>query len=129
MPQFAPVAEQLEYIKKGVAEVIRESELAERLEKSRQSGKPLRVYAGFDPTGRDATRPPLSREQIAANAETYKQQVFKILDAQKTEVRNNSEWLHQLGFEGMVRLAAKYTVSQMLERDAFHKRFQDETPI
>src|SRR5512140_6960 len=169
MPQFPPVPEQLEYIKKGVSEIIRENELAERLERSRQTEKPLRVYAGFDPTapdlhlghtvllrklkhfqdlghtaifligdetamigdptGRNATRPPLTREQIDANAETYKQQVFKILDPGKTEVRYNSEWLHNLGFEGMIRLAAKYTVSQMLERDEFHKRFQEETPI
>ena len=169
MPQFAAVPEQLEYIKKGVAEIIREPELVERLEKSRETGKPLRVYAGFDPTapdlhlghtvllrklkhfqdlghtaifligdgtaligdptGRNALRPPLSREQIEKNAETYKAQVFKILDQSRTEVRYNSEWLHNLGFEGMIRLAAKYTVSQMLERDEFHKRFQDEVPI
>ncbi len=82
-----------------------------------------------DPTGRNTTRPPLSREQLDANAETYKAQVFKILDAQKTEVRNNSEWLMSLGFEGLVRLAAKFTVSQMLEREDFHKRFQEEKPI
>jgi tyrosyl-tRNA synthetase len=82
-----------------------------------------------DPTGRNTTRPPLSREQLDANAETYKAQVFKILDPQKTEVRNNSEWLMALGFEGLVRLAAKFTVSQMLEREDFHKRFHDEKPI
>ncbi len=83
-----------------------------------------------DPTGRNTTRPPLSREQIDANAETYKQQVFKLLDAEKTEVRfNGREWLFKLGFEGMIRLAAKFTVSQMLEREDFHKRFQEEKPI
>ena len=82
-----------------------------------------------DPTGRNATRPPLSREQLEQNAETYKAQVFKILDAHKTEVRYNSEWLHALGFEGMIRLAAKYTVSQLLEREDFHKRFMEEKPI
>ena len=82
-----------------------------------------------DPTGRNATRPPLSREQIAANAETYKQQVFKILDPEKTKVVFNGEWLHALGAEGMIKLAAKYTVSQMLEREDFHKRFQEEKPI
>jgi len=82
-----------------------------------------------DPTGRNTTRPPLSREQLDANAETYKAQVFKILDPQKTEVRNNSQWLMALGFEGLVRLAAKFTVSQMLEREDFHKRFQEEKPI
>jgi tyrosyl-tRNA synthetase len=82
-----------------------------------------------DPTGRNATRPPLTREQLNANAETYKAQVFKILDREKTEVRYNSEWLDQLGFEGMIRLSAKFTISQMLEREEFHKRFQEEKPI
>jgi len=169
MPQFAPVDEQLAYLRKGAAEIIRESDLRERLEKSRQSGKPMRVKAGFDPTapdlhlghtvlmrklkhfqdmghtvifligdftgligdptGRSATRPPLSREQIDQNAETYKAQVFKILDRDKTEVRFNSEWLDKLGYEGFIRLAAKFTVSQMLEREDFHKRFEEEKPI
>src|SRR3954470_20660602 len=82
-----------------------------------------------DPTGRSKTRPPLTREQIDANAETYKSQVFKILDREKTELRFNSEWLDKLGFEGIIRLAAKFTVSQMLEREDFHKRFQEEKPI
>jgi len=82
-----------------------------------------------DPTGRNVTRKPLSREEIDRNAQTYKEQVFKILDPEKTEVRYNSEWLQELGFEGMIRLAAKFTVSQMLEREDFHKRFQDEQPI
>jgi tyrosyl-tRNA synthetase len=82
-----------------------------------------------DPTGKDVTRKPLTREDIAANALTYQQQVFKILDREKTEVRWNSEWLDKLGFEGMIRLAAKATVSQMLEREHFHKRFHAEQPI
>jgi len=82
-----------------------------------------------DPTGRNATRPPLSREELDRNAETYKAQVFKILDPQKTEVRYNTEWLLNLGYESFVRLAAKFTVSQMLEREDFHKRFQEEKPI
>ncbi|MDR3748049.1 MAG: tyrosine--tRNA ligase [Acidobacteriota bacterium] len=169
MPQFLPVDEQLAYLRKGAAEIIRESDLRERLEKSLASGKPMRVKAGFDPTapdlhlghtvlmrklkhfqdmghtvifligdftgligdptGRSATRPPLSRQQIDQNAETYKAQVFKILDRDKTEVRFNSEWLGKLGYEGFVRLAAKFTVSQMLERDDFHKRFEEEKPI
>src|SRR5438105_9238986 len=73
-----------------------------------------------DPTGRNVTRKPLTREEIERNAETYKEQVFKILDPEKTEVRYNSEWLDELGFEGMIRLAAKATLSQMLERDEFH---------
>ena len=169
MPPFLPVAEQLEYLRKGAAEIIREGDLCERLEKSLRTGKPMRVKAGFDPTapdlhlghtvlmrklkhfqdmghtvifligdftgligdpsGRSATRPPLTREQIDANAETYKAQVFKILDRDKTEVRFNSEWLGKLGFEGFIRLAAKFTVSQMLEREDFHKRFTEEKPI
>jgi len=169
MPQFLPVDEQLAYLRKGAAEIIRESDLRERLEKSLASGTPMRVKAGFDPTapdlhlghtvlmrklkhfqdmghtvvfligdftsligdptGRSSTRPPLSREQIDANAETYKVQVFRILDRDRTEVRFNSEWLGKLDYEGLVRLAAKFTLSQMLEREDFHKRFTDEKPI
>src|SRR5947209_4083790 len=169
MPDFKPVDEQLAYLKKGAAEIIRESDLRERLEKSRANEKPLRVKAGFDPTapdlhlghtvllrklkhfqdlghtvifligdftgmigdptGRSATRPPLSPEEIKGNANTYLTQVSKILDSNKTEVRFNSEWLGKMKSEDWVRLAAKYTVSQMLERDDFHKRFQDEKPI
>jgi tyrosyl-tRNA synthetase len=169
MPSFPPVAEQLEYLRKGAAEIIREGDLCERLDKSLRTGKPMRVKAGFDPTapdlhlghtvlmrklkhfqdmghtvifligdftgligdpsGRSTTRPPLTREQIDANAETYKAQVFKILDREKTEIRFNSEWLGKLGFEGFIRLAAKFTVSQMLEREDFHKRFGEEKPI
>jgi len=82
-----------------------------------------------DPTGRSVTRPPLSPEQIADNAETYKAQVFKILDPQKTEVRFNNEWFGKFTAADFIRLAAKYTVSQMLEREDFHKRFQEEKPI
>jgi len=166
---FPEIAEQLAYIKKGAAEIIRESELREKLEKSRATGKPLRVKAGFDPTapdlhlghtvllrklkhfqdlghsvifligdftgmigdptGRSATRPPLTREEINQNAETYKTQVFRILDPQKTEVRFNNEWFEKFGADDFVRLAAKYTVSQMLEREDFHKRFGEEKPI
>ncbi len=82
-----------------------------------------------DPTGKSATRKQLTQEEIDANGETYKHQVFKILDETKTEVRYNSEWLSKLGFADMIRLAAKATVSQMLERDEFHQRFQAEEPI
>jgi tyrosyl-tRNA synthetase len=82
-----------------------------------------------DPTGRNTTRPPLSEEQIAANAETYKKQVFKILDRDRTEVRFNSEWLIPLGSAGLIKLAAKYTLARMLEREDFKKRWQSETPI
>src|SRR6184192_2000644 len=82
-----------------------------------------------DPTGRNTTRPPLSEEQIAANAETYKKQVFKILDRDRTEVRFNSEWLTPLGSSGLIKLAAKYTLARMLEREDFKKRWQGEVPI
>ena len=169
MPNFAPVDEQIAYIKKGSAEIIRESDLRAKLERSRTSGKPLRVKLGMDPTapdlhlghtvvlrklkhfqdlghtiifligdftgmigdptGRSATRPPLSREQIDQNAETYKAQVFKILDPVKTVVDFNSRWFSKFSAEDFIRLTAKYTVSQMLEREDFHKRFQEEKPI
>jgi tyrosyl-tRNA synthetase len=82
-----------------------------------------------DPTGRNVTRKPLTPEQIAENAETYKQQVFKILDPEKTEVRYNSEWLDKLSYYDLVKLLAQFTVSQMLEREDFHKRFNEEQPI
>jgi len=82
-----------------------------------------------DPTGKKATRPALSRDEIQANAETYQRQIFKILDPEKTEVRFNSEWLGALGAEGMVRLAAKITLARILERDDFRKRFEAHQPI
>jgi tyrosyl-tRNA synthetase len=82
-----------------------------------------------DPTGRNVTRKSLTRAEIDENAETYKQQVFRILDSEKTEVRYNSEWLGKLGYEETIRLTAHFTVSQMLERDEFGKRFQSEQPI
>jgi tyrosyl-tRNA synthetase len=82
-----------------------------------------------DPTGRNVTRKPLTRERIVENAKTYTDQAFKILDEKTTEVRFNSEWLDKLGFEGTIRLASQFTVSQMLERDEFHKRYQAEQPI
>jgi tyrosyl-tRNA synthetase len=82
-----------------------------------------------DPTGKNQTRPPLTREEIKKNAETYQAQVFKILDAGKTQVLFNSEWSDKLGAEGIIKLAAKYTVSQLLERDDFSKRFREERPI
>lgn len=82
-----------------------------------------------DPTGRNLTRPPMTREQIAANAETYRQQIFKLLDPEKTEVRFNSEWLEVLQFEGMVRLCSRYTIARLLERDDFTKRYREGSPI
>jgi tyrosyl-tRNA synthetase len=163
------IDEQLAYLKKGLAELIREEELRERLIQSEKTRRPLRVKAGFDPTapdlhlghtvllrkmkhfqdlghtvifligdmtgligdptGRNTTRPPMTREQVNENAETYKAQVFKILDPQKTEVRFNSEWLAPLKFEDVIRLCSKYTVARILERDDFTKRYKDGTPI
>jgi tyrosyl-tRNA synthetase len=82
-----------------------------------------------DPTGKNQTRPPLSREQILANAQTYKEQVFKVLDPAKTQILFNSEWSDKLGAEGIIRLASRYTVSQLLERDDFSRRFAEEKPI
>jgi len=169
MPNFAPVEEQLTYLKKGSAEIIREADLRAKLEKSRSTGKPLRVKLGMDPTapdlhlghtvvlrklkhfqdlghtaifmigdftgmigdptGRSTTRPPLTREQIEANAETYKAQVFKILDPRKTVIDFNRRWMGPFTSDDFVRLTAKYTVSKLLEREDFHKRFRDEKPI
>jgi tyrosyl-tRNA synthetase len=163
------VDEQLSYIKKGLAELIREEELRERLTAAAKAGRPLRVKAGFDPTapdlhlghtvllrklkhfqdlghtaiflvgdttamigdpsGRNATRPPMTREQVRANTETYKAQVFKILDPAKTEVRYNSEWLEPLRWDDVVRLTGHYTVARILERDDFAKRYKEGTPI
>jgi tyrosyl-tRNA synthetase len=169
MPTFATVDEQLTYIKKGSSEIVKEPELREKLEKSRASGKPLRVKAGFDPTapdlhlghtvllrklkhfqdlghtvifligdftgmigdptGRSATRPPLSAEELMRNAKTYMEQVYKILSPRTTEVRFNNEWFEKMKSADWIKLAAKTTVSQMLEREDFHKRFQEEKPI
>jgi tyrosyl-tRNA synthetase len=159
----------MDLLQKGAEEIIRVSDLRERLEDSRKTGRPLRVKAGFDPTapdlhlghtvlmrklrhfqqlghqvifligdstaligdptGRNVTRKPLTREQIDANAETYKQQVFKILDESVTEVRYNSEWLDKLGYAGLIGLSAKVTLSQMLDRKEFLTRFRAEQDI
>jgi len=82
-----------------------------------------------DPTGKSATRKPLTKEQVKENADTYATQVFKILDRDKTRIRFNSEWLSELGSEGMIRLAAKYTVARMLERDDFENRYRNGQAI
>ena len=164
-----PADEQITYFKKGLAELIREEDLKERILLRARQGKPLRVKAGFDPTapdlhlghtvllrkmkhfqdmghcvifligdstamigdptGRNATRPPLTREEIEANTETYKTQVFKILDPEKTEVRYNSEWLGKMGYQDIVRLCAHYTLARLLERDDFAKRYAAGVPI
>jgi tyrosyl-tRNA synthetase len=163
------IDEQLTYLKKGLADLIREEDLRERLLQAEKTGRPLRVKAGFDPTapdlhlghtvllrkmkhfqdlghrvifligditgligdptGRNTTRPPMTREQILENAETYKTQVFKILDPAKTEVRFNSEWLEPLKFVDVIRLCSKYTVAQIMERDDFNNRFKAGIPI
>jgi tyrosyl-tRNA synthetase len=169
MSTFLPVDEQLDLLQKGAAEIIRVSDLRERLEESRKTGRPLRIKAGFDPTapdlhlghtvlmrklrhfqqlghqvifligdstaligdptGRNVTRKPLTREEIGENAQTYKQQVFKILDESQTEVRYNSEWLDKLGYVGLIGLSAKVTLSQMLDRKEFLTRFRAEQDI
>ncbi len=82
-----------------------------------------------DPSGRNATRPPLTQEQVAENAQTYKKQIFKILDPEKTQIRFNSEWMHTMGAAGMIELASNYTVARMLERDDFDKRYKSQQPI
>jgi tyrosyl-tRNA synthetase len=82
-----------------------------------------------DPSGKKTTRPALTKDEVAANAETYRRQISKVLDPDKTEIRFNSEWLSSLGAEGMVRLAAKYTLARILERDDFRKRFEAHQPI
>jgi tyrosyl-tRNA synthetase len=164
-----PVAEQLGVLTRGVVDLTTAEELERKLARSRETGRPLTVKVGFDPTaadihlghtvlmtkmaefqklghrlvyvigdftamigdptGRSKTRPALTREEILANAETYTQQAFKILDASRTETRFNSEWLGALGSDGMIRLAASYTVARMLERRDFRERFDNNQPI
>ena len=157
--------ESFKIIARGADEVLVESELLKKLE----TGKPLRIKAGFDPTapdlhlghtvllnklrqfqdlghhiifligdftgligdptGKNATRPPLTKKEVEDNAITYTSQVFKILDKSKTEVVFNSSWLSKLGADGMLKLAATHTVARMLERDDFSKRYKSQQPI
>ncbi len=164
-----PVTEQVEQLRRGTVEIIREEDLVEKLKRSQKTGKPLRVKAGFDPTapdihlghtvlirkmkhfqdlghtaifligdftgligdpsGRSATRKQLTREEVLENAETYKQQIFKILDAQKTVIDFNSRWMSALGAEGFIRLGAHYTVARILEREDFSNRLKNQMPI
>jgi tyrosyl-tRNA synthetase len=166
---LASTDEQLAYIKKGIAELIPEEELRQRLDSAAAEGRPLRVKAGFDPTapdlhlghtvllrkmkhfqdlghtvifligdmtgligdptGRNVTRPPMTREDVERNAETYKAQVFKILDPARTEIRFNSEWFDRMVFYDVVRLCGRYTVAQLLEREYFANRFRENVPI
>ncbi|MBF0358640.1 MAG: tyrosine--tRNA ligase [Magnetococcales bacterium] len=163
------VAEQMAIIRRGTANIISEEELIKKLNKSVESGKPLRIKAGFDPTapdlhlghtvllqklrqfqelghhilfligdftsligdptGKNETRKPLTKEQIAINAETYKDQVFRILDPELTEVVFNSTWMGKMNSAEMIQLAAQHTVAQMLERDDFSKRYKENRPI
>ncbi|MDO9530950.1 MAG: tyrosine--tRNA ligase [Deltaproteobacteria bacterium] len=156
-------------IRQGCQEIIREEELAARLEKARATGTPLRVKAGFDPTapdlhlghtvliqklknfqdlghqvifligdftgligdpsGKSETRPPLTEEQVKANAATYERQIFKILDPDKTLIDFNSRWMKPMAAQDLIRLAARHTVARMLEREDFHKRYTSQTPI
>ncbi len=167
--KFKPIDEQLAYLRKGSAEIIREDELRAKLEKSLKTGKPLRVKLGVDPTapdlhlghtvvlrklkhfqdldhtaifligdftamvgdptGQSETRPPLAREEVMANAATYLEQVYKILDKNKTEVRYNSEWLGKLTGHDTIKLCAHYRLARMLERDDFRSRLAENQPI
>jgi tyrosyl-tRNA synthetase len=169
LPLSDAVQEALAITKRGVDELLIESEFAQKLARSEQSGKPLRIKLGLDPTapdlhlghtvvlnklrqlqdlghqvifligdftsmigdpsGRNVTRPPLTREQIEANATTYFKQASLVLDPGRTEIRYNSEWCDPLGARGMIQLASRYTVARMMERDDFTKRYKSGTPI
>ncbi len=166
---FLPVDEQMELLQRGTVDLIDEAQLRSKLERSRKSGKPLTIKAGFnpsspdlhlghtvllrkmrhfqrlghrvvfligtftarigDPTGKKVTRPQLTSEQVAANAQTYLEQVYRILDRDLTVVDENGRWLDALGADGMVRLAGRYTLARMMERDDFRTRYQNRQPI
>jgi len=168
-PLSDAVQHALAVTKRGVDELLIESDFIKKLVRSEQTGKPLRIKLGLDPTapdlhlghtvvlnklrqmqdlghkvifligdftsmigdpsGRNITRPPLTREQIEDNAKTYFAQASLVLDAEKTEIRYNSEWSDPLGARGMIELSAKYTVARILEREDFTKRFKAGTPI
>lgn len=163
------IEEQLEFLKKGTVDFIREEDLKAKLQESAKTGRPLRVKLGADPTapdihlghtvvirklkafqdlghtavfligsftgmigdpsGKSATRPPLTAEEVAENAETYKKQIFKLLDPEKTEIRFNSEWMSKFEASDFIRLCSHVTVKQILERDDFEKRLEEERPI
>ncbi|MCS0659697.1 tyrosine--tRNA ligase [Massilia terrae] len=169
LPLSEKVQEALAITKRGVDELLIESEFAQKLARSEKTGKPLRVKLGLDPTapdlhlghtvvlnklrqlqnlghqvifligdftsmigdpsGRNVTRPPLTREQIETNAMTYFRQASLVLDPERTEIRYNSEWSDPLGARGMIQLASRYTVARMMERDDFTKRYKSGTPI
>jgi len=163
------IDEQLEFLKKGTVDLIRDDDLRKKLDRAAKTGKPLRVKLGLDPTapdihvghtvvirklkafqdlghtvifligdftgmigdpsGKNVTRPPLSREEVNANAETYKRQMFKLLDPDRTELRFNGEWMDKFSAADFVKLCARTTVKQILERDDFTKRLNEEKPI
>jgi tyrosyl-tRNA synthetase len=160
---------QLRVLERGVAEIVSRDELLGKIERSLQTGVPLRVKLGADPsapdlhlghavvlrklrqfqdlghqvifligdftgmigdpTGKSETRKPLAADEVHANAETYRKQIFTLLDPERTEIRFNSEWLDGMGFADVIRLAAEYTVARILERDDFHKRYTEGRPI
>lgn len=168
-PISPEVENDLQTVLRGCDELLVQSEFAVKLQNSRNTGTPLRIKLGLDPTapdihlghtvvlnkmrqlqdmghnvifligdftsmigdpsGRNATRPPLTREQIEVNAKTYYEQASKVLDPARTEVRYNSEWCDPLGARGMIQLASRYTVARMMERDDFTKRFKGGIPI
>jgi len=169
LPLSDKVREALAIVKRGVDELLIESEFAQKLASSEKTGKPLRIKLGLDPTapdlhlghtvvlnkmrqlqdlghtvifligdftsmigdpsGRNVTRPPLTREQIEQNAKTYFSQASLVLDPERTEIRYNAEWCDPLGARGMIELSARYTVARILEREDFTKRFKAGTPI
>jgi tyrosyl-tRNA synthetase len=169
LPLSDAVKEALEVSKRGVDELLIEAEFAQKLARSEQTGKPLRIKLGLDPTapdlhlghtvvlnkmrqlqnlghnvifligdftsmigdpsGRNITRPPLTREQIEENAKTYFAQASLVLDPARTEIRYNSEWSDPLGARGMIQLASRYTVARIMEREDFTTRFKAGTPI
>lgn len=169
LPLSDAVRQAMAIIKRGADELLIETEFAQKLARAEQTGKPLRIKLGLDPTaadlhlghtvvlnkmrqvqdlghtvifligdftsmigdpsGRNITRPPLTREQIEENAKTYFAQASLVLDSVRTEIRYNSEWSDPLGARGMIELAAKYTVARILEREDFTRRFKAGTPI
>lgn len=167
--QNMTLEQQIATLLRGVEQIVSREELEAKLKKSMETGKPLRVKLGMDPTapdvhlghsvvlnklrqfqdfghqvvliigdftamigdpsGKNETRPILTREQVIENAKTYQEQVFAILDPTKTEIRFNSEWLSKMNFADVIQLCSKYTVARMLERDDFSKRMKEERPI
>ena len=167
--QFATVDEQLDRLTSGVVDLVTEDQLRDKLARSRETGRPLTVKAGFDPsspdlhlghtvllhkmkhfqdlghrvvfivgdftamigdpTGRSLTRPQLTAEEVADHAETYKAQLFRVLDRERTVVDYNSRWLDELGSSGLVRLAGRYTLARMMEREDFRSRYESNQAI